>query len=126
MPYMYILKCADDSFYTGSTWNLDRRLWEHQNGIGANHTSKRLPVCLVYAEEFLRIDEAFYREKQIQRWSRKKKQALITGTFDTLSVLAECHNESHARNATFDSTSVAFDSAQATDCSAQATRNSDP
>lgn len=76
---MYILECADGSFYTGSTKNLDRRLWEHQNLLGANYTKKRLPVKLVYFEEYSRIDEAFYREKQIQGWSRKKKLALIEG-----------------------------------------------
>lgn len=48
MPYMYILECADGSYYTGSTWDLDRRLREHQSGEGANHTKKRLPVKLVY------------------------------------------------------------------------------
>ena len=79
MPYMYILECADGSFYTGSTWNLDQRLWEHQNGLGAVYTKKRLPVKLVYYEECDRIDDAFGREKQIQRWSRRKKFALIQG-----------------------------------------------
>jgi putative endonuclease len=70
---MYILKCADDSYYTGSTIDLNRRLSEHQNGEGANHTKKRRPVKLVCSEEFHRIDKAFYREKQIQRYTRKKK-----------------------------------------------------
>ena len=75
--YVYILKCSDDSYYTGSTIDLERRLFEHKNGIGEIHTKTRLPVELVYFEEFARIDEAFYREKQIQGWSRKKKEALI-------------------------------------------------
>jgi putative endonuclease len=108
MPYMYILECADGSYYTGSTWDLERRLWEHQNGLGANHTAKRLPVKLVYCEACDRIDDAFYREKQIQGWSRKKKQALIAGDTNQLHHLAECRNESHYRNA-----EAAFDSAQA-------------
>jgi len=100
---MYILECADGSYYTGSTWDLERRLWEHQNGLGANHTAKRLPVRLVYCEECDRIDHAFYREKQVQGWSRKKKQALIAGDTNQLHRLAECRNESHFRNAGFDS-----------------------
>jgi predicted GIY-YIG superfamily endonuclease len=75
--YMYILECSDGSYYTGSTNDLERRLAQHQNGEGANHTKKHLPVKLVYFEEFQRIDEAFYREKQVQGWSRKKKEALI-------------------------------------------------
>jgi len=77
MPHMYILECADGSYYTGSTWNLEKRLWEHQNGEGANHTKKLLPVKLVYCEYYDRVEDAFNREKQIQGWSRKKKQALI-------------------------------------------------
>jgi len=74
---MYILECADGSYYTGSTWDLEKRLWEHQNGLGANHTKKRLPVRLVYCEPYDRVEDAFRREKQVQGWSRRKKQALI-------------------------------------------------
>lgn len=95
MPYMYILECADGSYYTGSTWDLERRLQEHQNGIGANHTAKRLPVKLVYCEEYARIADAFNREKQVQGWSRKKKQALMASDTNQLHRLAECQNESH-------------------------------
>lgn len=91
--YMYILKCADDSYYVGSTKQLDFRLQQHQNGEGANHTKKRLPVQLLYFEEFNRIDKAFYREKQIQGWSRKKKEALIEGSSEKLHELAKCLNE---------------------------------
>ena len=86
---MYILLCFDDSYYVGSTRNLIRRLRQHQNGKGANHTAKRLPVVLLYAEEFNRIDHAFYREKQIQKWSRKKKEALMLGDEKLLSSLAK-------------------------------------
>ncbi|MDG1332877.1 MAG: GIY-YIG nuclease family protein [Crocinitomicaceae bacterium] len=96
--YMYILLCADASYYIGSTIDLERRLWQHQNGIGANHTKKRLPIKLVYFEEYDRIDGAFYREKQVQRWSRKKKEALITAAPEKLNQLAKCRNESHHRN----------------------------
>ena len=92
--YMYILKCADGSYYTGSTKDLERRLQQHQNGEGANHTKKRLPVELLYFEVFDRIDKAFYREKQIQGWSRKKKEALMRADFDALHELAKCRNES--------------------------------
>ena len=77
--YMYILKCFDETYYTGSTINLERRIREHEKGIGANYTAKRLPVELVYYEVFQRISSAYYREKQIQGWSRKKKEALING-----------------------------------------------
>jgi putative endonuclease len=89
---MYILRCANGSYYTGSTKNLERRLQQHQNGEGANHTKKHLPITLVYFEEFKRIDNAFYREKQIQGWSRKKKEALINGFPEKLHDLAKCLN----------------------------------
>ena len=95
---MYILLCSDGSCYTGSTTNLELRLAQHQSGEGANHTKKRLPVQLLYFEEFDRIDEAFYREKQIQGWSRSKKEALINGQSDVLKKLAECMNETHCKN----------------------------
>ena len=86
--YMYILECADGSYYTGSTRDLERRVNQHQKGEGAKYTRKKLPLKLVYMEEFSRIDEAYYREKQVQGWSRKKKQALISGDFDKLPGLA--------------------------------------
>ncbi len=92
---MYILKCSDDSYYTGSTKCLDKRFAQHQAGEGANHTLKRLPVELIYWEEYDRIDVAFYREKQVQGWSRKKKEALINGDPDLLPRLSECKNGSH-------------------------------
>ena len=100
---MYILECADGSFYTGSTKDLPRRLWQHQNGLGANHTQKRLPVKLVYAEHYDHVADAFYREKQVQGWSRKKKIALMESNWDRLHILAECQNDSHYKNAGFDS-----------------------
>ncbi len=96
--YMYILKCSDDSYYVGSTINLEQRIAQHQAGEGANHTKKRLPVELVYYEEYPRIDEAFYREKQVQGWSRKKKEALIANKPENLHLLAECKNETHHSN----------------------------
>ena len=102
MAYVYILECSDDSFYVGSTKDLARRFWEHQNGLGANYTKTRLPVKLVYAQEFDRVDEAFAREKQIQGWSRKKKIALMNSDWDQLHFLAECQNESHYKNFTGD------------------------
>jgi len=93
MGYMYILECSDGSYYTGSTKNLEKRIWEHQTMLGANHTKKRQPVELVYFEKFDRIDEAFYREKQVQGWSRKKKQALIQGHFNNLSDLSVAYRD---------------------------------
>jgi putative endonuclease len=91
--WMYILECADGSFYTGSTIDLERRLLQHQNGEGANHTKKRLPVKLIYFEEYQRIDTAFYREKQVQGWNRKKKEALINGEYEKLPELSVAYRD---------------------------------
>ena len=90
--FIYILECCDGSYYTGSTIDLQRRLNQHQSGLGANHTLRRLPVKLVFFREYDRIDFAFEREKQIQGWSRKKKEALIYGMTEELHELAKCMN----------------------------------
>lgn len=96
---MYILKCRDGSYYVGSTHDLELRVNQHQCGEGANHTRKRLPVELVYYEEFDRIDEAYYREKQVQKWRREKKEALISGLHDNLPELASSYkNLTHLLN----------------------------
>lgn len=96
--YMYILLCSNGSYYTGSTNNLELRMIQHFNGEGANHTRKYPPIKLLYVEEFDRVEDAFYREKQIQGWSRKKKEALINGASDELKKLAECMNETPFRH----------------------------
>jgi putative endonuclease len=77
--WLYILECRDGTYYTGSTQDIERRLYEHQNGLGANYTRKRLPVRLVFCQEFSSISDAFYREQQIKNWSQEKKRALIEG-----------------------------------------------
>lgn len=95
--YLYILQCADKTYYTGSTTDLNLRFEQHQMGEGANYTRKRLPVLLVYYEEFERIKEAFQREKQVQGWSKKKKEALIQRNRIALKELAKCKNETHSK-----------------------------
>jgi putative endonuclease len=87
--YVYILECTDGSFYTGSTKNLEQRLWHHRQGEGANYTKKRLPLKLVFCEAFDRIEDAFQREKQIQGWNRQKKKALIERNFTKLIELSK-------------------------------------
>jgi putative endonuclease len=87
MAYMYILRCADGTFYTGSTTNLEYRMEQHDNGGGSNYTATRMPVKLEYVEKYANIADAFQREKQIQGWSHKKKQALIDQNFEKLSEL---------------------------------------
>src|SRR3989304_9489253 len=77
MPFVYILKCADGSYYTGSTTNLEQRLAQHQTGFLKGYTSSRLPVDLVWWTEFPTEHDAFLSERQIKGWSHAKKEALI-------------------------------------------------
>ena len=88
MPFMYVLHCADGSFYVGSTWDLERRLWQHNHGEGAAYTRRRMPVRLVYFEDCDRIEDAFAREKQVQGWGRQKRIALIEGRLGDLPGLS--------------------------------------
>lgn len=104
--FVYLLKCSNGKYYTGSTTNLEKRLWQHQNGEGSNFTKVHLPVKLVYVEEFERIDDAFYREKQIQGWSRKKKEALIAKDFDLLHELAKSASTGSATDLTCSATEM--------------------
>jgi len=87
--YVYILECADGSYYVGSTRNLERRLWEHQEGLAAEYTRRRRPVELVWQQRFENVGEAFFWEKRIQNWSRAKREALIRGDYAALPGLAK-------------------------------------
>ncbi|MDD2634622.1 MAG: GIY-YIG nuclease family protein [Bacteroidales bacterium] len=91
--YMYILECSDGFYYVGSTKYLEKRVRQHNAGEGANYTKKRLPVRLIYYEEFSRIDWAFNREKQVQGWNRKKKEALMNGDLSLLPELAKAYRD---------------------------------
>ena len=85
MPYYtYILRCSDGSYYTGHTEDLETRLAEHQTGAFLGYTQKRLPVELVFSDEFQAREDALDREKQIKGWSRAKKEALIAGDWEGL------------------------------------------
>jgi putative endonuclease len=88
--HVYMLRCADGSYYVGSArLGLDRRLSEHNNGSYGGYTSKRLPVVLVWSEHFLNITDAIGAERQIKGWSRTKKEALIRGDYELLRLLAK-------------------------------------
>lgn len=91
--YTYILLCEGDRFYTGSTIDLESRMKDHFNGRGSNFTKKHPPIHLVYLEQFDRITEAFYREKQIQGWTRVKKKALIKGEYERLKELSLAYRD---------------------------------
>lgn len=88
MPWVYLLRCSDGSYYAGSTRSLQTRLYQHQQGVGASYTRSRRPVELVWAHETEHVGEAFALEKQIQGWSRAKRQALIDGRYEDLPGLA--------------------------------------
>lgn len=77
MNYVYILRCSDDSLYTGWTNNLEKRVKAHSNGKGAKYTKARLPIELVYFEEFEDKIEAMRREYAIKKLTRKEKLLLI-------------------------------------------------
>ena len=77
MAFVYILRCSDDSYYVGKTTALRARLDEHQAGVAANFTAARRPVEMIYAEEYETLGQAEDRERQLKRWSRSKKEALI-------------------------------------------------
>ena len=89
MAYMYILECADGTYYTGSTVDLSKRFDQHQSGEGARYTAKRIPVTLAYYEIFESVANAYKREKQIQNWSHDKKKALIEQNYCDLTILAK-------------------------------------
>jgi putative endonuclease len=87
--YLYMLRCADGSYYVGSTTNLELRVAQHEAGEGGAYTSQRLPVRLVYTCEFDTLDEAFLRERQVKGWSRRKKEALVRGDYEALVELSK-------------------------------------
>ena len=89
MYYVYILRCADDSFYVGSAQDLDARLKTHNEGRGAAYTFKHRPVNLIYSESFGSELDALTRERQLKRWSRGKKEALTKGDLKGLKHLSK-------------------------------------
>ena len=91
--HVYILKCSDDSYYTGITSNLERRISQHNLGVHPkSYTATRRPVELAFAYSFKYVDKEIAFEKQVKGWSRKKKEAIIRGDWEALRELAECAN----------------------------------
>ena len=89
MPHLYILRCANNTLYVGSTNNLEQRIKTHISGRGARYTSNNKPDEIVYTEEYATYQEAFKRERQIKGWSRAKKEALIAGDVELLKELSK-------------------------------------
>ncbi|MDE2094147.1 MAG: GIY-YIG nuclease family protein, partial [Burkholderiales bacterium] len=86
--FVYLLRCADGSYYTGHTDDLDRRVAEHQSGAFAGYTHDRRPVVLAWSQETATREEALAAEMQIKGWGRGKKEALIAGDWERLKLLA--------------------------------------
>lgn len=96
---VYILHCSDDSFYTGVTNEIERRISEHNNGSkDLKYTYSRRPFELVFTRYFNSATKAIAFEKQVKGWTRKKKQALIRENWKKLKELAECKNETSHKN----------------------------
>ncbi len=90
LSYVYILHCSDNTYYTGVTSNLVQRLSQHQEGYFLDcYTFKRRPLTLSFYCEFTDIRLAIEKEKQIKKWSKLKKEALINGEYNTLVNLAK-------------------------------------
>ena len=87
--YVYMLRCADGSYYVGSTrTSLEARIAQHDAGELHGYTARRRPVILVYHQEFDRITDAVAAERQVKGWTRAKKEALIRGDFGALRALS--------------------------------------
>ena len=86
--WVYILRCADGSYYTGHTDNLETRLGQHQSGLVEGYTSTRLPVTLAFAQEFPSRLEALAMERRIKGWSRAKKEAMMRADWAAVGRLA--------------------------------------
>jgi putative endonuclease len=94
--YVYILKCADDSYYVGITNNLDKRLMEHQSGMNMECcTYRRRPLEIKFYEVFNDVLQAIYFEKKLKKWTRTKKESLSNGDFDMIQILSESRNATH-------------------------------
>lgn len=97
--YVYILKCSDNTYYTGITNNPERRLIQHNRGLNKDaYTHSRRPVELAYCELFTNFNLAIEWETKIKKWSRAKKEALIKKNWDNLKLYAQCNNESSHKN----------------------------
>ncbi|MBW2208122.1 MAG: GIY-YIG nuclease family protein [Deltaproteobacteria bacterium] len=87
--WVYIIRCADGSYYTGCTYDLQQRLKAHKEGRAAEYTARRRPLNLVYCEKCRTMDTARQRERQIKRWTKEKKEALINGDIAGLKALSK-------------------------------------
>ncbi|NOZ87464.1 MAG: GIY-YIG nuclease family protein [Deltaproteobacteria bacterium] len=90
---VYLLRCCDGSYYVGHTKDLEKRISLHNSGRGAAYTAARRPVTLAFQESATSKSDAIKREKQIKRWSKAKKEALIQGNIALLKKLSRSHSD---------------------------------
>ncbi|MBL4715800.1 MAG: hypothetical protein COC01_04440 [Bacteroidetes bacterium] len=96
---VYILKCNDQTYYTGITNDIERRIDEHETGQNEQcYTFSRRPLELLFTEHFSTPIQAIEFEKQIKGWSRKKKEALINNSWEQLPEFSKCLNETSHKN----------------------------
>jgi predicted GIY-YIG superfamily endonuclease len=86
--HAYLLRCNDGSYYAGHTDNLEQRIAQHETGALGGYTARRRPIVLVWSESFQTRDDAFAVERKLKGWSRAKKEALIAGDWERVSMLA--------------------------------------
>ncbi len=91
--WVYILRCSDGSYYTGVTNDLERRVFQHNAGVGGKYTKSRRPVKLVFTQDFGNVLDAIAAEKQIKGWRRSKKEALIAGDWDKIVELSNLRKQ---------------------------------
>ena len=86
--WAYLLLCADGTYYVGSTTDLERRLYEHENGVYPRaYTYSRRPVKMVWCQQFPTVEEAYAFERQVHGWSRAKKEAFIRGDWEGIHLV---------------------------------------
>jgi len=89
MPFTFILKCSDNTLYTGTAWDIEKQVWEHQHGQGAYYTKQRLPVKFVYCEEYERIMRHFTERNRYRDGHEEKKTALIEGRREEIAFISK-------------------------------------
>lgn len=87
--YMYILECIDGTYYVGHTDDIENRIAQHNNREGGTYTAKRLPVKVVFSQEFAGRDEALAAERQVKKWCKAKKEALMKNNWFLVNLLAK-------------------------------------
>ena len=91
--WVYLLRCADGSYYAGHTDNLEGRLWQHDQGLASDWTRRRRPVELVWCADAPTREEALAFERRVKGWTRAKKEALINGDWNEIGRLARPPHE---------------------------------